>query len=336
MPAPSRRARAPVIPEAHHGEHERPARRGLQDHVVFARFGAVTLVTFGVFCGLGGLLAAWLLLAHLHQAGVVTPVLLAGLFVGTPLAIVGGARLLSIALDWSAFLDDPVRATFKPGFASQGGIAGGACALVATAWLAGLDVLLLLDVAALSGPLGHAIGRLGCLSYGCCHGAPTTSRLAIVYTNPMSKAVRHSGLGGVPLHPAPLYSALGNLALLTGLTLLVQTLPLPNGAVAALYLVLAAAGRTWVETLRGIPTSHALGLTPFQWLSVVQLLLAASVATAAATLGTPSPLGGPLGPSLVAVAGSPWPWVFGAVLTLCFGFQGSEIGSFCADDRGSP
>lgn len=73
------------------------------------------------------------------------------------------------------------------------------------------------DAAATWMPLGHALGRLGCLLAGCCWGAPSGVPWALRF--PSSSVaygvgeVPHEGDHTVPLHPTQLYEALGLLLL---------------------------------------------------------------------------------------------------------------------------
>ena len=54
----------------------------------------------------------------------------------------------------------------------------------------------------------QAAGRLRCLVQGCCHGRPVDAPWGIRYIHPRSRVTRLSTLGGIPVHPAPLYSIL--------------------------------------------------------------------------------------------------------------------------------
>ncbi len=240
----------------------------LRDRVVLLRLGRFTLVNFGPLAALGGGLAMWWILARLFQAGL-EPLRFAWLlFVLLPALAVLGSRLLVLVLhEWEDFRHAPLRTLLRPGFAFQGGFLVVTVGVVGVALTYHLSLLTFLDCFVLGLPLAHAIGRVGCHGYGCCHGLPTTSSLAIRYTNPDAKAVWGSGLEGVPLHPVQIYAALGNLALFAALNL-VALEPRPPGLLAALYLLLGATGRFLAERLRGIPTRRFLGLSAYQQLCV--------------------------------------------------------------------
>jgi len=134
-------------------------------------------------------------------------------------------------------------------FVSWGGALGLSLALALSALLSGHDLLLMLDALARSIFLGHAVGRIGCLSYGCCFGRPTRHRLAITYRNPQAKAVRVGRLQGVPLHPAALYEAVLEIGLLVAVNA-VALLGAPVGAPTALALFGYGCVRFAVEFLR--------------------------------------------------------------------------------------
>jgi len=308
---------------------ERSHHSGLQNRVVLARIGPVTFVNFGLLAAAGGALATCVALARQQQAGMEPERYAVILFGALPLLAVIGSRAFSLMLDWRAFVAAPMAEAFKPGFAFQGGLVAAAAGVVGVAVYAGIDLLMLMDAMALGFPLGHAVGRLACHTYGCCHGRPTRSRVAIRYTNPDSKAVWCSGLRGIPLHPVQLYSAVGNLALFVLLTA-VASAGVRAGQIAATYLVVGSAGRFLIEFLRGEPTSRLLGLTPFQWVSLG--LLACGLGLLHVALGNPlhERFANPttLLESLCYAALSVYPlWVF-VVIFVCFGIQGRRVGSF--------
>jgi len=216
--------------------------------VVLARVGDLVIVNFGVLAGLGTALGfGWMAALWVGQG--LAPVSLAALGLGGALCVVAGSWLGAQLLDYRLLCTRPREALLRPAFVSWGGIAGALLALALFALSSGFDILLLLDGFARGAPLGHAIGRVGCLTYGCCFGRRTACRLSITYTHPYAKAVRVAGLGGVPLHPAPLYEALLHLVLFATLNG-VALLGAPLGIPAALCLVGYGLGRFAVERAR--------------------------------------------------------------------------------------
>jgi phosphatidylglycerol:prolipoprotein diacylglycerol transferase len=75
-----------------------------------------------------------------------------------------------------------------------------------------LPVWVMTDILAPSVALGHAIGRLGCFTAGCCYGKPTTMPWGVTFTDPYAKEIVGVPLG-IALHPTQLYEALVEFAL---------------------------------------------------------------------------------------------------------------------------
>ena len=112
---------------------------------------------------------------------------------------------------------------------------------------------------ALAVPLGHALGRIGCLCAGCCFGTVTDVPWALHYPAGSVPHVVQMAQGLVtatsalplPVHPAPIYDiawSLGLLALLWRLRDWPWRVP---GSSFRLYLLGFALGRVLLEFLRG-------------------------------------------------------------------------------------
>jgi phosphatidylglycerol:prolipoprotein diacylglycerol transferase len=103
------------------------------------------------------------------------------------------------------------------GLLTSGGVfyGGFVAAAAASIWLfqqRGLSVWLMTDLFAPSVALGHAIGRLGCFSAGCCYGKSTDAPWGVTFTDVYARRVSGVPLN-VPLHPTQLYEALTEFAL---------------------------------------------------------------------------------------------------------------------------
>ncbi len=316
-------------PQRDEGRGAMNTHRGFHNRVVLFKIGeGITIVNFGLFAALGGALAMWVGLARQFQAGL-RPDEFAPLLYGLlPLLIVLGSRIFVLALEWRELLRSPWETLRRPGFAFQGGFLLGAAGLILIALKFKLDLLLLMDTVALAIPLGHAFGRLGCFTYGCCHGKPTRSRLAVRYTNPESKPVRLSGLEGVALHPTQLYSAMLNLLIFLFLNWFATRGPCP-GQLAGLYLLIEGAGRFGMEFLRGIPVKRVLGLSIFQWVSV-PLFIAGILLFWIASSGTPHALFARTGDffdALIEAGRHFWYFLwFFVIFFIPFGVHGRRVG----------
>ena len=220
----------------------------LGERVILFRAGDWVFVNFGLLSGLGAFLAlVWMAALTVGQG--LAPGLFPVLALGGSVGIVAGSWLVAQVFDYRMLLDDPVAALRRPTFISWGGLLALPLVVAPFARYAEFDALLLLDALARATPLGQALGRVGCLTYGCCYGRPTEHSPAITYRHPLAKAVRVGGLRGVPLHPAALYEAV----LLLGVFALANAsavLDAPVGVPSALALLLYGAGRLAIEFTR--------------------------------------------------------------------------------------
>ena len=124
-------------------------------------------------------------------------VLYSGIF-----AVVGGligAKLLYILIS----LEDIITAklslwsVINGGFVFYGGFIGGALGLLIYVKSFKLNLTDFTDVYAVAIPLGHALGRIGCLFGGCCYGMPYNGPFAVTYSeNTLSNAPKN-----IPLLP---------------------------------------------------------------------------------------------------------------------------------------
>ena len=306
----------------------------LHERVVLFRIGKWTFVTFGLFAALGGFFATWMVLARQLQVGLPVAELAWPLAVMVPfLALVGSRLYALVLLEWRDFLAGPWQTLLRTTLGWQGGFALVTAGVLWLAYSHQIDLMLWVDTFSFGVPLGQAFGRIGCHTYGCCHGRPARVPWAIVVRNPLSKTIWHSGLGGVPLHPAQLYSAMADFAIAGVLAAAALTGPLPAGSIAAIYLVLDGASRFALELVRdGHPHRYA-GQSPFQWVAVFQVCVGAAVAVRA----TEHPLAyfsTELWPSLVA-AMQWWPACAVAGLGMLFwmGIHRGDPGSFSAKRR---
>jgi phosphatidylglycerol:prolipoprotein diacylglycerol transferase len=279
----------------------------LADRVVLFRCGNAVFVTFGLFAGLGALLSMTGMGGLLVAQGVPAHVFLLLALVGGA-AVVVGSWLAGQLFGYELLLRSPREALRRPVFVSWGGLVGMLLALAVFAPFTGLGLLVILDAAARSVPLGHALGRFGCLSYGCCFGRPTRFPVAITYRNPEAKAVRVAGLQHVPLHPAAFYEAVLDFGILVVVNA-ASWLGVAPGVPTALTFLLYGLGRFAIEFLRDDRERFAprpLAVLPA--LSVNHLLCLAMAAVGALAL-----------PALLRCDAAPfvsWPAALAAVPTL--------------------
>ena len=160
------------------------------------------------------------------------------------------------------------------GLALHGAIIGAVTGIIIYAKVTKIElkkVVSVSDCIALGAPLAQAVGRLGCLINGCCHGIQTNVSWAIIYTHPNS-ACR---MCNVPLHPTQLYFFLWNLFVFFVLLGLRNRLKQP-GTLFLLYLCLYSAGDFALRFLRDNEVI-CCGLQQGQFISLVIFILSLSL-----------------------------------------------------------
>jgi phosphatidylglycerol:prolipoprotein diacylglycerol transferase len=165
------------------------------------RVGPTLWVKFGAFAALGTFAATsicTLSLAPSRGHGIASA-LVFGATAATLVSAWLGARLYRIG----KLVEEPLQELRRVGFVSWGGYLGLIACVLAAAHVANLPLLDVIDLALPASLLASAIGRLGCLSYGCCGGRPSAH--GIHWRRPESRIVRELGeAGSVPRVPAQL------------------------------------------------------------------------------------------------------------------------------------
>jgi protein-S-isoprenylcysteine O-methyltransferase Ste14 len=237
--------------------------------------------------------AAWAALSAASGAAVIAAFAdpgSSGLVVALFAGVVGGAGLWAQLVEGRAGLSRP--------FGFYGGLLGGIAVALASSAAAGHSPWPVLGACALAVPVSQGIGRLRCLVQGCCHGAPAPEVIGIRYRTPLSRVVK-AGLGGVPVHPTPLY-AMAWSALCALVLFRLALAGAPAHAVAGVGLFLGGVGRFVEEACRGEPqTPIVAGLRLYQWLAVASAVAGAAVTALARSGPLPAPQ---LGATDLAVA----------------------------------
>ncbi|MBI5242370.1 MAG: prolipoprotein diacylglyceryl transferase [Elusimicrobia bacterium] len=232
------------------------------------QIGDFRLATYGVLMVAGYMASIWYLSAKrsklgLDEAGFSS--LICWLFFG---AIVG-AKLMYWAVEWRGVLSGAVRPLrdFRYGVVFYGGFFGAALTGVVAARRLKIPYLASADYVAAALPLGHGIGRLGCLAAGCCSGTLASVPWALRFTHPDALVPAH--LHGRPLHPVQLYEAFGDFAIAAAMVRLIGRIErktLAPGTAALAYVLCYAALRFAVEFFRGDDRGgFFVGLSVSQW-----------------------------------------------------------------------
>ena len=126
----------------------------------------------------------------------------------------------------------------------------------------------------LSAPFVQAVGRLRCLTQGCCHGVITNKLLGIRVWQSQSRVVVLSKLKGKYIHITQLYSILFNLLLGFLLWTLWFSHSINSSIIIGLYLILTGIERFTEDAYRGEKQTRIVkGLKEPQWEAIVALFI---------------------------------------------------------------
>ncbi len=134
------------------------------------------------------------------------------------------------------------------------------------------DPLAVLDYIATGVPLGHMLGRLGCLAAGCCYGRPCRMPWGIRFVNLWSSVPLQ--FLGIPLHPVQLYEAMGEVLIFLFLAFAIipriRAGRIRRGMAFWGYILLYSCLRFCTEFFRWDPRGTFLSpvLSPAQWFSL--------------------------------------------------------------------
>ncbi len=243
-------------------------------HPKLITIGDFFLPTYGVLVALAFLAGLWVA-ARLAKRTGLNANDVTNLGVYCALAGLAGAKLLMFVFDWRYYANNP-REIFSLSSLQAGGVfQGGLIVALITALVymrrKKLPGYRTADVFAPGLALGHAIGRLGCFSAGCCWGLECHRPWAVTFTNP--EAHRLVGVPlNVPLHPTQLYEAAVEAIIFV---ILYRRFLKPHaaGSIIGLYLLLYSTARFLIEFVRYHQQPNPLGgpLSATQWIALLLL-----------------------------------------------------------------
>jgi phosphatidylglycerol:prolipoprotein diacylglycerol transferase len=214
--------------------------------------GPLTIHTYGLLLALAFIAGIWLASRNAAKAKL-NPDSIWNLGLIIIFSALVGAKLLLFISDYAYYSQNPREIFSLATLRSSGVYYGGLLlALGASAWYLHKSKLPSWRVADITAPgiaLGQAIGRMGCLSAGCCYGKPTSMPWGITFTNPYS--AENVGVPlNIPLHPTQIYESVGAFLLFIYLMWRLGRKHF-TGQVILEYLGLYAALRFVIEFFRG-------------------------------------------------------------------------------------
>lgn len=245
-------------------------------HPVLLRWGHLTIYTYGVLVATGVLLGLWYARRQAPRAGLdPDQVWNLGIYMVLCALVVAKLWLVALYADyyWSHPREILALSTLQSGGTFYGGLLGALALLFVYTHYAKMPLLPLMDTYAAALPLGHAIGRLGCFSAGCCYGKATWLPWGVTFTNRTAAQLVGTPLG-IPLHPTQLYESAAEFMNFVLLWWLARRQRF-TGQLFGAYLMLYGAERGLIEFLRGDPDRTMMfngAVSLMQIVSVVMLL----------------------------------------------------------------
>lgn len=240
---------------------------------IFFELGSLTVRWYGLMIAIGLLLAIFAS-TYLAKRRGRNPDDVYSLAFWLAIGGIIGARLYDfVIIEFDYFIGQPldIFKIWQGGLAIHGAVIGGVIALVVWCRVKKQKVLDWLDLAAVSVPLGQAIGRWGNYFNQELFGGPTNLPWGI----PIDMAHRPiQYLSSTHFHPAFLYESILNFILFLILFFLMKKDKLPAGAVALLYIAGYGLIRFVMELIRIDETAMILGWRLPQVVSVIATVIA--------------------------------------------------------------
>lgn len=207
----------------------------------------VILVNYGLFCAIGISIVVFLTSAGIAANGI-TGIHNLWYISGTILSGLIGARIFWWAGNFRYVKHQRLFGLLNTGFVSWGAAFLMIAYALGFSYFNGYSFFVFTDSLFTVLFIGYAIGRLGCVSFGCCYGKPV-KKFGILYENPHAKVIREKGNLVIPRHPVQFYSSVHGLILFFILYLLsYQELTL--GAITGFSFILYGWGRFILEFWR--------------------------------------------------------------------------------------
>ena len=232
-------------------------------HPILFKIGPLTIYTYGFFVFLGVLFGYLVCLKVAAKEGL-NKAVFSDIIFWTLVFSFLGARIFYIFVDFNSFINNPLEAILsRSGFVFYGGVVFGFISSYFLAKRNKVNFLQFCDIVAVGIPLAHAFGRIGCFSYGCCYGRPTTSCIGILFP-PDSPA----GALMTRVIPTQLIEALF-LFILFFILNFINSHKKFNGQIISLYLIFYGIFRFGIEFFRADPRGNIFYLSVSQFISII-------------------------------------------------------------------
>jgi phosphatidylglycerol:prolipoprotein diacylglycerol transferase len=216
--------------------------------------GSLPVYTYGVLVAMGVLLGLWYARRQAPRHGL-HPDHVWNLGIYMVLVALVVAKLWLVLSAWDYYRANPREifsmTVIQSGGTFYGGVVGAMATIIIYTYIKKIPILPLLDTFAFAVPLGHSIGRLGCLAAGCCYGKPTSVPWAITFKNELAEHLAGTPLH-TPLHPTQLYEAVAEFLNFLIIVWLARRQRF-TGQLVGTYFLLYGFERGTIEFFRGDP-----------------------------------------------------------------------------------
>ncbi len=299
--------------------------------IILVQLRDIILIRFGVISALSLFFGLIFFIVLFKELGIQDKVIRILLIFG-PISLIALSFVLSWIISIRKILED-IRNLRNVSFGFFGGFLGVVLTFIIVSLKYDINLLLVSDGGAVLTGFIHSFARTACLNYGCCHGkeiqGELNGRLHLVYTDPLAKAVRISGLEGRPLYPIQFYESISCLGL-GFLTVLLCSFHPPAGTLTGFYFLGYGIIRFICEFYRGeADTASYRNLTVYQWISLGLVLIGSSVTVYSFLFGKPASIVFHLG--TFTLIGDFLPFIIGMpfIIFFAYGYHYKTIGRWC-------
>lgn len=240
-------------------------------HPILFKIGPLTIHTYGVLVATGFIAALFVAINQAKKQGIPKENILdIGFYI--LLSAIIGSRLLYTLIEYKHYIKNPfdIFKIWEGGLVYYGGVLLAIPVAIIYVRKKNLPLWKLADSFAPAIAIGHAVGRFGCFSAGCCHGKPMDLPWGVTFTDPHSLAIR-----GIPLHPTQLYESFAEFGIFLFLLSWAKRKSF-DGELFGIYIILYSLTRFIIEFFRGDPARGFIynGISISQAISIVLFLTA--------------------------------------------------------------
>ena len=245
---------------------------------VAIRIGSLEVRWYGILIAIGIALAYFMANKEAIKRGLGDEFVADLLIWAVPIAIIS-ARIYYVAMSWSSYADDPLRAIaiWEGGIAIHGALIGSFITAYIFCKKRGVSFLKLADIAAPSILIGQIIGRWGNFMNQEAYGGPVSRTfLENLFLPDWIINQMYIEKLGTYVHPTFLYESLWNVVALI-ILLVVRKFNWRRGEMFFFYIIWYSVGRFFIEGLR-TDSLYLIGeLRSAQVVSVIGIIIAVAV-----------------------------------------------------------